>query len=845
MADAPADPPTKPRPATRRWLLLVFAGVLAIGATFALLPSSAPSHKAAEEAEPVRVVSPPPAPLKREPVTLGIEYHFDRNAIVDTRIVGGEIVALTAAGNLVIFDGNTFEVRREKVFRRRVTCLGPVDGKIALAGLANGSIVQVELTDLAVREVADVPGQPRWIGKRRDGGLMLGYQSVLDARVVVRDQAQGRNYDLANATVLFLDSKDRLWSGSRERVQVLDLGEGTQREVAWKAEWQGLRGLVELSDGQVWAFGGDEAAGDKASYIVRVAPGAKAVALLAGKLRPVGAPTLAVTHVIEDREGARLIVVSQDGVWVTSPELSVWQPLDAMVSGHRDEDALLPVGQAHLLGARVLLTSARGGFLEVTADFTRRHQLDGQYSVSRLSAIVRLAGGTAFYGDGGPRFYKSGVWQALPDPIVPPAELMGPARASEKERAWAAMTTIPIDAEATYVIAKAGPPRHYMGHLHGLRDTFLTARWDGTVLSVLGREELPIEPDDTFATPDRQLWNVDNQGLWSFSGGHWRLVMRSAPESRGSPSAKLDSTQGWGQTHPRSAIGERLHFAERWQSPFYGLPSASSSWSLVRLDSNETGGVPLIDEVPVKIDGQRLLIRDLTIWANLGEDLLLATDQGLCAFSIKWGNCPLLKPEGLRDEVSLFMRDGTKRLWLGGRGLWVLRDPKQADPVHPAIPMLSDTRVVALAEAPDGRLIIGSEDRGTVFLTIPPGWFRNGESLPPPSVWDSIHPHEPLYVDPSVVLRTCSDKAGQGGEVNALVSGLRDLARIQGGRTRVEQEETFDGKADLALRGSELKPLLDAVLPLVEKLDGRRRWRVFKRFGPRGSNAIEVRGCVP
>jgi hypothetical protein len=382
--------------------------------------------------------------------------------------------------------------------------------------------------------------------------------------------------------------------------------------------------------------------------------------------------------------------------------------------------------------------------------------------------------------------------------------------------------------------------------LHGLRDTFLTARWDGRVLTVLGREELPIEPDDTFATPDRQLWNVDNQGLWNLSGGHWRLVMRSAPEGSGSSSAKRDSTQARGHTHSRSAIGEPLHFAERWQSPFYGLPLASPAWSLVRLDSNEAGGVPLIDEVPVKIGSRRLLIRDLTIWASLGEDLLLATDQGLCAFSIKWGNCPLLKPEGLRDEVNLFMRDGTKRLWLGGRGLWVLRDRKQADPVHPAIPMLTDTRVVALAEAPDGRLVIGSEDRGTVFLTIPPGWFRSGESLPPPSVWDSIHPHEPLYVDPSVVLRTCSDKGGQDpAVVKALVAGLRDLARAQGGRTRVEQEEAFDGNTDLALRGSELGPLLDAVLPLVEKLDGKRRWRVLKRFGPRGADAVEVRACVP
>jgi hypothetical protein len=752
---------------------------------------------------------------------------------------------LTASGNLVLFDANTFEVRREKVFRRRVTCLGPVDGPSVLAGLANGSIVRVGLSDLAVSEVAAVPGKPRWIGQRRDGSLMFGYQRVLDGSMVVRDQAKGRSYELTSATVLFLDSKDRLWSARRERVQVLDLGEGIPHEVECKSGWPGLRDFVELADGQVWAFGGDEAAGDRASYIVRLAPGAKAVELLAGKRRPAGAPSLAITHVIEERKSARLIVVSQDGVWVTSPALSSWQPLDAMIPGRHDEDVLLPVGQAHLVGARVLLTSARGGFFEVTADFTRRHLLEGQYAVSRPSAIVRLAGGMAFYGDGGPHFYKGGVWQALPDPVVPPAELMGPARASEKERVWAAMTTIPIDNDSTYVIAKAGPPRHYLGHLHGLRDIFLTARWDGEVLTMLGREELPIEPDDTFVTPDRQLWNVDNQGLWNFSGGHWRMVMRSAPEGSGSSSAKLDSTQARGHAHSQSAIGEPLHFADRWRSPFYGLPLASPGWALIRLDSNEAGGMPLIDEVPVKIDSRRLQIRDLTIWASIGEDLLLATDQGLCAFSAKWGNCSLLKPDGLRDEVNLFMRDGTKRLWLGGRGLWVLRDPKRVDPIHPAIPMLADTRVVALAEAPDGRLIIGSEDRGAVFLTIPPGWFRSGESLPPPSAWDGVNSHEPLYTDPSVVLRACSDKAGQANEASGLVAALRELARAQGGRARVELDEAFDGRPDLVLRGSELGPLLEAVLPVVEKLDGKRRWRVLKRFGPRGADAVEARACVP
>ena len=143
--------------------------------------------------------------------------------------------------------------------------------------------------------------------------------------------------------------------------------------------------------------------------------------------------------------------------------------------------------------------------MDITSEFTRRHLLEGQYSVSSPSEIVRLAKGMAFFGDGGPSFYAGGVWRSLPDPIIPPAELMGPARVGDVERVWTAMLTIPLEGESSYVIAKAGAMRRYLGHIHGLRDTFLTARWDGKALAVLGRaaEALPdcdralqLRPDD-------------------------------------------------------------------------------------------------------------------------------------------------------------------------------------------------------------------------------------------------------------------------------------------------------------------------------------------------------------
>jgi len=853
MSDVPPDQQAKAPRRSKRWLIIALVGAVAIAAvSFVFSPPSGLEDEGEESGHPQRVVFK--IKHKPEPPRLGIEYHFDHNAIVDSRVLGSQILGLAASGNLVAFDAESFKVRREKVLHRRSTCLGPADQTHVFAGISNGSIVRVSASDLGIEEVADVPGQPRWIGIRSQGGaLVIAFQpeADLEGKVLVRDEGQGRTYEVGNRPVLFLDSKDRLWFAVEGKVHVLDLAAGTRKEVAWKGGWPGLRGFAELSDGQIWAFGGAEGAGEMASYVVRLLPGQKPILLHGerGKHSVQSAPSMPITHVLEELEPQRVLVVSHDGVSVSDTSLTHWQPLDALVAGHRESDAMVALGQAHDIGHRVLLTLARGGFMEVTSEFTRRHLLDGQNSVSRPAEIVRLTSGMAFYGDGGPLFYNGGGWHPLPDPIMPPAELMGLPRAGEKERLWVAMTTIPIEGEVSYVIAKAGPPRNYVGHIHGLRDVFLTARWDGKVLTVLGREELPIEPDDTFATPDKQLWNVDDQGLWSFSGGHWHMVMRAGSVMTGgggNVASGRGSAAALGHGHFNSAIGEPLHFAETLASPFYGLPSAAPSWSLVRLDSNEAGGVPLIDEVPVKLDGRRLLIRDLTIWGNRKEELLLATDQGLCGFNVKWGNCELLKPEGLGDEVSLFMRDGTKRLWLGGRGLWVLRDQKHADEVHPAIPMLADTRVVALAEAPDGRLVIGLEDRGAIFLTIPQGWFQRPPDPPValPS-WERTHPHEPSYLDRGVLLRECRSKAGPipDAVTAGLVAGLRELAQAQGPRVRIEFEAAFEGRPDIVLRGAEPERLAVGVLPLVEKLGSKARWSVFKRFGPRGSDTVELKAC--
>jgi hypothetical protein len=250
--------------------------------------------------------------------------------------------------------------------------------------------------------------------------------------------------------------------------------------------------------------------------------------------------------------------------------------------------------------------------------------------------------------------------------------------------------------------------------------------------------------------------------------------------------------------------------------------------------------------VPVLVDGRRALIYDLTVWDDKQDEFLLATDHGLCVWSAKWGTCELQRPQGLGDKVTRLLRDSRQRLWLAGRGLWVLRDRKRVASVHPSIPMLADTRVVVMAEAADGRMVIGLEDRGTVFLGLPAGWLDRPPDLPSaPMSWESTRPHEPAYSDPSVVLRECRD-AGRGvpdSVANSLLADLRGLVEKLDGRFRVGMEMVFEGRPDIVVRGADVEKLLAEATLVLGKYGSKARFSVWKRRGARGSEAVPVKGC--
>jgi hypothetical protein len=180
---------------------------------------------------------------------------------------------------------------------------------------------------------------------------------------------------------------------------------------------------------------------------------------------------------------------------------------------------------------------------------------------------------------------------------------------------------------------------------------------------------------------------------------------------------------------------------------------------------------------------------------------------------------------------------------LGGKGLWVFRDPDRVEALHPWLPMLTDTRVLSLAEMPDGRLMVGLEGRGMVVVSLPPLWFSHPEPLPAMPAYEGVLEHEPLYSDPSLQLRPCKPKTAfpSDAALQAYVRALEEVVRPLGPRARVEIEMNYEFAPDIALRGVDLDELLQSIKPVLAK--AKVPVAVYRRAGARGSVKVEAQRC--
>jgi hypothetical protein len=94
---------------------------------------------------------------------------------------------------------------------------------------------------------------------------------------------------------------------------------------------------------------------------------------------------------------------------------------------------------------------------------------------------------------------------------------------------------------------------------------------------------------------------------------------------------------------------------------------------------------------------------------------LVATEHGLCLQAHGSGACPEFTIPGVDDVVTSFARDSTGRLWLAGRGLWIMNAGGPAVAIHAQLPFLTDT-VIREILLVDGKLVLSLGDRGAAVI---------------------------------------------------------------------------------------------------------------------------------
>jgi hypothetical protein len=202
--------------------------------------------------------------------------------------------------------------------------------------------------------------------------------------------------------------------------------------------------------------------------------------------------------------------------------------------------------------------------------------------------------------------------------------------------------------------------------------------------------------------------------------------------------------------------------------------------------------------------------------------------------------------------VGVIIRDRSKRVWLAGRGLWLLESETVARPLHPAVPALAEADVVAMAEAPDGRLALGLVGRGAVILDVPPNWFHRPPNLPTVlDPWDAPQSFESHFSDQAVVIRNCQprSKHAVAGSTELAFDGLK--AQLAGavleGKPRIHlgEECTLDRRPDVGVYGPEADSLEAPVLAVLHKSPLWPELGVVKRYGPPGSRTVDVKTCGP
>jgi hypothetical protein len=638
-----------------------------------------------------------------------IDYtvHFDRNALRDSLRLGNNLIALTSSGALLRFELPAVRLVREQIDTEGVTCLGLGEGAEILAGLIDGRICRVDPATLDLTNVTKLPAQPRWIGwGRAVGGRPAGLVVVTrptklvedngrhwdQPYSVVHDLATGKTFSLEReATTFLLDDAGRVWLGADNgewggRLTRVDLARGTitaikpppPRKPDDKAFWEGVYGLIELRDGQIWVFGGSSHMGLDSGYLTRV-DGPEPHPLYTseppgepGNEPDPGRPMMPITHVVEENDG--LLVFSYSDVFQVDKELKSWKKLATLPIQYRwgRPDAVGSYPSVRTVhrpirdGEPYVLATGGDGFVLLEGTKATSHSLPGQLGALRVSGVEDTSEGLLFFECDDrlpPWTLRESGWEVAslaPPFLIDPA---GDAADIEKSaESWYETRVLVGPGRAIYTVSGTGVSG-------GTRTT--ARRVDGKSLQ-LGRETSSLDPSSSFITADGILWNVSSGDLKRFEKGRWETV------------AQLP----------------------RVDAPYHPNPINKNGPPWLLLDSS-----------------------DNTLWqlkyGRQGVDpwstgaMLLATDSGLRAYDPAAQRLSKVDLGEPLQPVNALARDGLGRLWLGCKnGLWMVEAGGKTMEPFDRVPWIWQNEVDALAPDPrheDG-VIVTLGSRGAAFV---------------------------------------------------------------------------------------------------------------------------------
>ncbi|HEV3386998.1 MAG TPA: hypothetical protein VG097_19425 [Gemmata sp.] len=601
-------------------------------------------------------------------------YHFNRNALADACMTDDGLLAVTRSGNLLRFDLKNLHLQQEIWPESAFTILAEVDGIGILAACADGNIFRIDPKTLRQTEFAKLNAAPDWMtgfhdAKEQKKGVLavVVSRNEIELHRLGFEQPSSEKYYvppplvpmLGGISEFLLDRKSRLWLG---RVGgewggwygSLDLNAGKAGKVESPTDTypSGVHGFIELTDGQIWAYGGMRSLGFSTGFIARVDR---------GKFEPLGSyenfpeagsppkrPQSLITHIIPDPKGDGLLVFTNRELFRVDAKLANWRYLGSIGIrnswGRSDAVDLTPELRSVLAAGDksgdLLCPTASDGLLRIREGQVTQYMVPGQIGDNYVHTILPASGISLVHGEAlwrhtgenlgrmvrGDDLWKftEGRWQAIS--LFPPSH----PDSGETWDQYCLMSD--TDRRPVALCRSDGRPSAWA--LSRLKDGKVEVLASGNGADIGFNVK-------GFATPDGNYWCSDWGKLRRLVDGKWQHVGK-APDS-----------SVW---HYR-VIGEG--------NPPWTLLSRDG---LFRLSPGKRAEDAVLTPIPQL---EKLGTIHDALALKTGQ-ILLASTAGLRLFdepSGKVSECPFAQPQG---KVRALCRDGRGRTWLVGNGIWMV-----------------------------------------------------------------------------------------------------------------------------------------------------------------------------